>query len=211
MKHTRIILMLIVLMAMGTVLFAENSEEADLYNKEGKFELTLGVGSATSGNMEVSDEATLYLDNSYAFSIKMAYYVSRMAAIEMGFTLRLDSAYYNTDQYDSVSDYLDYVSENFTNYHFNIGLLYNLADMTNVPYITAGVGITTLTYDEMFPVASADGQFTVFFGAGYKYYLNEGLAARVDFTCNAFDYENNTGDNEFYMNWVLTAGLTFGL
>ena len=171
-------------------------------------ELTLSIGSATDADLQFSDTAQLFMDTSYIFSANLAFYLNKFAAIEASFVNRFDKAYYIPDMSLGL-DISEYARENFYNYHFNVGILYNFGDLVHVPFVTAGVGLTNLEFGKAFDLADGTNRFTFFGGLGYKYYLSENLAARVQLTMEFFDYENLNHQNEFFSNLLLTAGLTF--
>jgi len=210
MKQIKISLLMLTLLffIIGNIT-ADTDEDKKVYNYEGQIELTLSLGSVSSGDMEMGENSELFIDNSYGGSLKVAYFFSRLAAVEASFTLRFDTAFYIADKSEDYAQFGELATDDFMNYHFNLGLVYNLNDLQHVPYLKFGLGITTLTFDEIYPFSSGDGRFTVYAGFGYKYYISEKMAINVDFGFNAFDYENINGSNEYFMNWLMMAGITF--
>ena len=117
MKQIKIcgILLAVLFLTIGN-LAAEDKKETNEYNYEGQLELTLSLGSVTSGDMELGEETTMFIDNSYAASVKVAYFFSRLAAVEAGFTLRFDEAFYIADTTDDYSIFGELPTDDFNNY-----------------------------------------------------------------------------------------------
>lgn len=206
MSANKIFQLICLLLISCAVCLPLNAEEKTV--DESFLELSLSIGSATEADLQFSDNAQLFMDTSYIFSTNLAFYFNKFTAIEASFVNRFDKAYYIPDMSLGLS-ISEYARENFYNYHFNIGLLFNFGDLVHVPFVTAGVGLTNLEFDEAFDLSDGTNRFTFFGGLGYKYYLSEKLAARVQLTLEFFDYENLNNQNEFYSNLLLTAGLTF--
>jgi hypothetical protein len=192
------------------MIFSCTAFATDVELETGQMEITFTIGSVTSGDMAFEEGSGLFLDHSYTTGVKLAYYLNRLAAIEASFTVRFDQAFYISDT-SITEDPSEFIKEDFINYHFNLGLLYNMGDLVHVPFISVGVGLTTLNYSDKFLVPAGERRFTIFGALGYKYYISESLAARLEICMNAFDYENLMGENNFFMNWILQAGVTIKL
>jgi hypothetical protein len=202
-KLFKAMLFFLILSVISLPLFSQDKQDYENF-----LEFSLSIGSATDADLIFNDNAQLYIDSSYLMSAHLAYFFNRFAAIEVSFINRFDKAYYVPDKSLSI-DPSNYIRENFFNYHLNMGLLFNFGDLVHVPFVTAGVGITSLEFSDAFSVADCNNRFTIFGAAGYKYYLSENLAARVQITMEIFDYENLNHQNEFFSNMLISAGLTF--
>jgi len=196
--------MLIVVFTFPLTALSEEKTYSD-----NSIEFTISVGSVSDGDIPFSSNSELFIENSYMGSAKLAFYLDRLAAIEASFVARFDESFYVPDKSITDIDPEEYARGNFFNYHFNLGLVYNFGDLVHVPFITTGIGITTLNYSKEFDVPSARTRFTIFAGLGYKYFIKEFLALRVEFTFEYFDYENLNNQNEFFLDILLSAGLTF--
>jgi opacity protein-like surface antigen len=193
----------LILSVISLPLFSQDEQDYENF-----LELSLSIGSATDADLIFNDNSQLYIDSSYSMSANLAYFFNRFAAVEVSFINRFDKAYYVPDKSLSI-DPSNYIRENFFNYHLNMGLLFNFGDLVHVPFVTAGVGLTSLEFSDAFSVADCNNRFTFFGAAGYKYYLSENFAARVQITMEFFDYENLNHQNEFFTNLLISAGLTF--
>jgi hypothetical protein len=202
--HT-VAIILIAFFMLPTMSFPEEKKYSN-----NSLEFTLSAGAVSDGDIAFGENSELFVENSYMGSAKLAFYLDRLSAIEASFIARFDEAFYVPDKSIEDIDPTEYPRQDFFNYHFNIGLLYNFGDLVHVPFITTGVGITTLKFSREFDVPSAQTQFTIFGGLGYKYFIAESLALRVEFTFEYFDYESINNQNEFFLNVLLSAGLVTG-
>lgn len=207
MNATKLLKVMFFAMALSVIslpLFSQNEQKDD----QNFLEFSLSVGSGSDADLVFNDNSQIYIDTSYLLSVNLAYFFNRFAAVEVSFINRFDKAYYVPDKSFSI-DPSNYIRENFYNYHLNMGLLFNFGDLVHVPFVTAGVGITNLQFSDAFEVADCNNRFTIFGAAGYKYFLSENFAARVQMTMEFFDYENLNHQNEFFSNILISAGLTF--
>lgn len=202
-KLFKVMFFFLVLSVISLPLFSQDKQDDQNF-----LEFSLLIGSGTDADLIFNTNSQLYIDSSYLMSANLAYFFNRFAAVEVSFINRFDKAYYVPDKSLAI-DPTNYIRENFDNYHLNMGLLFNFGDLVHVPYATAGVGITNLQFSDAFSVADCNNRFTIFGAAGYKYYLSENLAARVQVTMEFFDYENLNHQNEFFSNMLISAGLTF--
>ncbi len=200
-----ILIVLLTGLLMPHVAIAQETEDLD---QGWPLELTLSLGSISSGDMELDTLSTLFLDTSYLVNFKASYYIDRVSAFEAGVSIRFDEAFFIKDTRIAI-DPEDLAVEDFVNYHFTLGYIYNMGDLTHVPFIGFGVGLTSLNFSDKFNVPNADAQFTIFGNIGYKYYLSEWFAARIELGTYLFNHENLAGDSTLFMNWYLQAGATF--
>lgn len=196
------------LLLFTAICFPLKAEEKEL--ETNFMEFSLCIGSATDSDMQFNEEAGIFMDTSYILSGNLAFFFDKFTAIEASFVGRFDKAYYIPDMTMGLN-LSDYSRENFFNYHINIGALFNFGDLVHVPFLTAGIGLTNLEYGDAFDVPDGKNRFSFFGGLGYKYYLSENFAARVQLTLEFIDYENLNQQNELFSNLLLTAGLTFKL
>lgn len=206
MKLLKALSFMIILSIISLPLFSQTEQKESIEDKN-FLEFSLMIGSASDADLVFNDNAQLYIDSSYLISANLAYYFNRITAIEISFIDRFDKSYYVADKTLGI-DPNEYKRDNFNNYHLNMGMLFNFGDLVHVPFISAGVGLTNLTFSDSFEVPDCNNRFSIYGSVGYKYFLSETLAARVQMTMELFDYENLNHQNEFFSNFLVSAGLT---
>ena len=120
-----------------------------------------------------------------AYGLGIGYNLSKKLSIEGAFN------YIDTESKEDNSD-IDALL-------YNINALYHFTPYKKLlPYISAGIGAITLNYQD----EGDDTDFTINYGAGLKYFLNESIALRGDI-------KRILSFNESHHNLLYTIGLTF--
>lgn len=120
-----------------------------------------------------------------AYGLGIGYNLNKKLSIEGVFN------YVDTESEEDNSD-IDVLS-------YNIGALYHFTPYKKLlPYISAGIGAISLNYQDN----GDDTDFTINYGAGLKYFLNESIALRGDI-------KRILSFNEAHHNLLYTIGLTF--
>ena len=150
-------------------------------------------------------ENNQHMTNRAVYGVSIGYNLSEHWALEATYSAVPEAKTTNTNQVGGLPG----VEKKLTVHEVRGDILYHFLPAGRfVPYVAAGAGWIFLVPEK----GGTDDDILVDYGVGFKYFLNDRVALRADVR-HIFDitYHDDVRPQDYYNNFMYTAGVTFQL